>query len=406
MSPLEAALAERALVAADDMATLLVEIGPGHDGSLARGAAGHAVALAYLGRDLARPELTDEASASLGRAVETMAAKRLSVGLMQGFTGVAWAVAHLEAAGLVAPPGDLDAVDDALAAAARRDKWPGNYDLVSGLVGVGVYALERGDQGRDLLALVVRSLDALAERADGGLTWFTPPELLPAEARARVPGGYYNLGMAHGVPGAIALLARAARAGIDEAAPLLSGAIRWLLERRLPAGSRSEWPYFTGPGIDPAPARLAWCYGAPGIAVALDSAARVEGAQVAEVASSTWDEVVARAADPAAAGVQGASLCHGAAGLAHLLAAGHGVTGRPDLAAAAAVWVERALDARVRGVGLGGYSVWDPDLDDESGDLQGPGLLAGLAGVALALSGAATGAPTAWDRMLLVSDPP
>lgn len=383
------------------MAEALTAPKSGGDPTLSRGAAGRALALAYLGRDLDRPDLLSAAEAALDGASAALAERRMTVGLMQGFTGVAWAAAHLANEGFL-EAFETAAVDRALESALTRASWTGNFDLVSGLVGIGVYGLERGAAAAELTALVVRALARLAERPDDGVTWFTPPEALPPEARARVPSGYYNLGVAHGVPGAVAFLSRALLSGVDEAAPLLEGAVSWLLARRLPPGSPSAWPYFTGSGIEPAPARLAWCYGAPGIATALHAAAVATGAEWLRAETDlAWDEVVARAGRES--GVQGMSLCHGAAGLAHLLRRGHLLTGRADLAAASTSWIERTLEGRRDPDGLAGYSVWDPELDEESGDLQGPGLLAGLAGVALTLAGAATGSEPSWDRFLLVS---
>src|SRR5262249_14309330 len=137
----------------------------------------------------------------------------MRAGLHGGFAGVAWAVAHLM--GWL-----LDAEDDhptrSLDAALYRHlngaSWTGDYDLISGLAGLGVYAAERvarcasGEMAAACLERVIHLLSALAERAPAGTTWLTPPGRLGEEDRARCPGGYYNLGVAHGVPGVIGLL--------------------------------------------------------------------------------------------------------------------------------------------------------------------------------------------------------
>ncbi|MDQ3958053.1 MAG: Lanthionine biosynthesis cyclase LanC, partial [Actinomycetota bacterium] len=108
---------------------------------------------------------------------------------------------------------------------------------------------------------------------------------------------------------------------------------------------------------------------------------------------------------PEASDVQGASLCHGAAGLAHLWARLWQTTRLDPLRDAAAYWVAAALDQRTSAEGLAGYSVWDPSDEDGGGDVQGPGLLAGVAGVALALVAAATENEPCWDSHLLLSAP-
>src|SRR5262249_47284684 len=131
----------------------------------------------------------------------------------------------------------------------------------------------------DYGSLLERVFDRLAELAvdsDDGITWFTPPELLPEWQRELAPGGYYNLGGAHGLPGVIALLGAACGAGAagHRERRLLEGAVQWMLAHELPAGGRGRFPSWVGPGVDRHPARLAWCYGDLGIAAALWCAAR------------------------------------------------------------------------------------------------------------------------------------
>lgn len=375
------------------------------DASLSRGWTGTAVTMHYL--DAAFPEegFDSVAEAALDRAVQAVAEQRMSASFMQGFPGVAWAIEHL---------GQNDgaddgngAVDDALVALLDVPRWSGPYDLVSGLVGLGVYGLARRHtgSGRKVAELAFERLRGGSEPADGGVTWFTPPELIPPSARERVPGGYYNLGLAHGVPGVVAFLAHAHRAGIAPraTASLLEGGVSWLLAQMLP-GERATWPYFVGPGIDPRPARLAWCYGDPGVISALLAAASA-------LARPEWERASldalgrALARPPESSDVQGASLCHGAMGLAHVWNRVWQRTRRDDLRDAIGYWTAVALDLRTHSDGLAGYSVWVPGSDDEEGgDVQGPGHLAGAAGIALALVAAATGREPAWDAYMLLSE--
>jgi hypothetical protein len=77
-----------------------------------------------------------------------------------------------------------------------------------------------------------------------------------------------------------------------------------------------------------------------------------------------------------------AGLCHGSAGLAHLFGLMYQMTAEAALADAARFWVERTL---------------------EQPGCNGPGLLEGTAGVALAMESACTTAEPVWDQMLLVS---
>ena len=121
--------------------------------------------------------------------------------LYRGVVGVGWLLAHLSCMDGDEP--DVRDLDDMLGAVLDQ-RWRGPYDIISGLVGVGFYAVERipHSDGRRLLARVVERLAEMAEHgSDGSVSWFTPPALIPPTQIESCPDGYYNLGFAHGVPG-------------------------------------------------------------------------------------------------------------------------------------------------------------------------------------------------------------
>ncbi|HEX2295886.1 MAG TPA: lanthionine synthetase C family protein [Actinomycetota bacterium] len=411
---LDGELRERALDTAREIGRALVEdFGADEsapatgDPSLSRGWTGTAVALHHLAAAFPGEGFETVSEAALDRAVAAVAEQRMTPALMQGFPGVAWAIEHL---GQNPGPDDANAaVDEALIGMLASPRWAGLYDLVSGLVGVGVYALARAPAPTAVkcLELVVERLREWSEPARHGITWYTPPELIPPSARERVPEGYYNLGLAHGVPGVVAVLAQTHRAGIapDATATLVEGGVEWLLSQALPPGERATWPYFIGSGVDPRPARLAWCYGDPGVIASLLAAAGALGrADWEEAALEALARALAR--PPGSSDVQGASLCHGAMGLAHLWNRLWQTSGSDALRAGIEYWTARALDLRTHEDGLAGYSVWDPASEqEEGGDVQGPGLLAGVAGIALALVAAATDREPTWDSYMLLSEP-
>lgn len=411
---LEGDLRDRALDAARDIgravaAAFEADASPpsAGDASLSRGWTGTAVTMHYLHDAFPGEGFDAVSAAALDRAVAAVAEQRMSVAFMQGFPGVAWAIEHL-GQGTGAEDANA-AIDDVLVATLESPRWNGLHDLVSGLVGLGVYGLarRRAESGRKVAELAVERLHGWSEPAAPGLTWYTPPELIPPSARARVPNGYYNLGLAHGVPGIVAFLAHAHRAGVapETAASLLEGGVAWLLAQALPPGERTTWPYFVGPGIDPRPARLAWCYGDPGVIVSLLGAADALGRPEWEQAAR---DALGRALTrpPGSSDVQGASLCHGAMGLAHVWNRVWQRTRADGLRKSIAYWTRAALDLRTSPDGLAGYSVWIPTSDDEEdGDVQGPGLLAGAAGIALGLVAAATDREPEWDSHMLLSEP-
>jgi len=382
------------------------------DPSLAGGSAGRALLHGYLALSRWDGEHVEMAKRCLRHAVDASAEKPMEASLYSGLTGVGWALAHLRdrVPGLDGE-GECAEIVEVLLHHLGQSPWPADYDLISGLVGFGVYALERltvGANAAQLAAVaclerVVERLAETSEQRSEGVTWWTNPAWLPAEARKKSPGGYYNLGLAHGVPGVIALLGLACAAGIasDEAKNLLDGAVNWLLARQGPGGF-AAW---VEPEISNGPARLAWCYGDPGVAVALLGAARC-------VAEPAWEReaiVIARRAArrPAEqAGVRDAGLCHGAAGLGHLFNRTFQATGEPEFADAARFWFERTLAMRRPGQGIGGYQAWQLGDDGKPTWVTDSGLLTGSTGIALALLAATTAVEPAWDRMLLTAIPP
>ena len=377
-----------------DIAAALAAV-PRDETSLAGGSAGRAVLHARLAaQDSAQG---DAALTCLRHAAASLRTGGGPSSLHRGAAGVGWTLAHV--AGEVLKDRDRCAgIDRALLRLLDRRPWTGHVDLMRGLVGIGVYALERLEvpAGPQLLERVVRGLDETAIRDGAYVCWWTPPEWLWAPVRERSPRGHVDLGVAHGVPGMIALLAAACAANVarNTARPLLEGAVAWLLDTGLEGAVLPSW---WTPDGDRGPARTAWCYGEPGVAVALLGAARAVGER-------DWEDAALRLAHRAAArpledtGVVDAGLCHGAAGLGLVFARLHQATGDPRLRSAARFWLLHTLDLRVQGTGIAGYTTADAD-----GPVADPSLLTGATGIALALHAATTDREPTWDRVLLLS---
>jgi len=350
------------------------------------GKAGAALFHGYLGD-------AERADQLMEHAVDALEATPMPPGLYAGFTGIAWAAHHLGVAD------DMSEIDEILLTAITAP-WTGDYDLIRGLAGFGVYALEQFPRPSAALCLeaIVDRLDETAQRLEQGVTWFTNPELLFPHQRERFPRGGYNLGVAHGVPGVIAFLANACRLGIrpEKARPLLEGAVRWVLSYRGP-----RFPAWVEPGVEAQPSRLAWCYGDPGVAAILLSAARAIG-------NEEWERVAldialrATTAAPEDSGVQDAGLCHGAFGLAHLYNRIYQAGGDERFADAARLWYRRGLDMRRPERCIAGFESWELGADMQFGWRKDPGFLAGAAGIGLALLASLTSVEPEWDRLLML----
>jgi hypothetical protein len=359
------------------------------DGSLARGHAGislvhHALARAVPGRGHDR-----RAARALDRAIDELARVPTGDSLLHGFTGVGWAALRLGRADAVG------AIDAALLGRLAQTPWRDRFDLGNGLAGLGVYALERGEPR--LIAAVIARLEEAGERRRCGVAWRSRREWLPPDVRARSPE--WNLGVAHGTPGVIGLLAgaivRVDGAVRDRAARLLERAVAWLL-----AAEREDGGFGLATTLRRR-ARLGWCYGDPGVACVLARAGAAAGER-------RWIRAARRIARGAAAravetsGVVDAGLCHGAAGVVHMLDRLHEATGDRAVGAAARAWLDRLLALR-RGDGIDAFPTRVRDDAGRDAWRAEPGLLAGAGGVAVVLASLVDERARGWDRAFLIS---
>jgi len=360
---------------------------------------------------------------SLDAAIGVLAAVPMSTSLYSGFPGIAWAADMV--GGLVGRTGTRDTgtrdgspgervsggtgpedrngdIDAALAAVVLRYPERGAYDLIDGLAGIGAYALARWPRPAAAACLdgVVERLAARARRDGDGVHWWTGPDQLIGPRARQYPDGGVDLGMAHGIAGLIPLLARAHTLGAHPRAvrSMLDGTVRWLLAHLIETPAGHTAPGFVARDTAPVPARMAWCYGDPGVAMALLLAGRDAG-EPAWTRAGTELALAAAARTPAEAGVSDAGICHGSAGLAHLFCRMYQLTGEQRLADAAVTWAERTI---ARCTGQDGGHRGDEAAGQGGGrsGRQGAGLLEGTAGVALVLLAACYPVEPAWDQLL------
>jgi class I lanthipeptide synthase len=374
---------------------------------LSEGTAGIALFFAYLQASGLAP-VREMACECLAPGVDALATRPMTASLYAGFTGIAWAAQHVTTL-LGDSSLDLGDIDLALEAYLSRSPWSHHYDLITGLVGLGVYCLERSNSpvAMRCLELIVERLSELAELSDGSLRWHTRPDLLPPWQRESCPQGHYNLGLAHGLPGIIALLGKIHAAGISQqqTGRLLEGAVPWLLRQRLPPGSQCRFAAVHVPGRQSESRRLAWCYGDAGLAAALLLAARCVGEE-------SWEQEaleiarLAAARDGQSCGVVDACFCHGSSGLAHIFNRLYQATHDEVFAVASRYWIERTLQFCNPGNGPAGYRVKSADDSGKAGFQARYGVLMGIAGIGLSLLAATSDVEPCWDRIFLLDMPP
>lgn len=343
-----------------------------------------------------------------------------SAALFGGICGLGWTITHIcrllehlpEASEISEEPSlecyseDPNAeLEVFLIRRLQRDKWADAYDLIGGLVGLGAFFLERFPAGQSVqgIRLVLNHLESNSQVESSGISWYSGPGLLPQWQRELCPDGYYNLGVAHGIPGILQFLAEVSALGIDSrSGDLLTGGMEWLIRQKRPDGSLSWFSTWTGVAKTH-DSRMSWCYGDLGIlAILLQVIRRFPKQHWKDFTEQLLEHCLAWPLERA--GVNDAPLCHGAAGVAHIFNRIYQAHGDERCRRAAIVWFEQALAMRVTGSGIGGF--FTAAKPDPYGPLQwevNPGLLDGSMGIALALLSGVSAIEPEWDRMLLLS---
>ncbi|MFF9814338.1 lanthionine synthetase C family protein [Streptomyces sp. NPDC014006] len=301
------------------------------------------------------------------------------------------------------------------------------YDLVNGLSGTTRLLLdavddpaERSPEAARALEESLRHLVALTEPVtvdgpDGPRNvpgWWVPAALQVSERdRTAYPHGDFNLGMAHGIAGPLAVLAAAAERGhqapgLQEAAHRIA---EWLLGWTLidDAGpyfpARAGWEDETA-GSRPRAlfTRTAWCYGTPGVAAALHRAGEVFGQPIWRASAVAALRAALRREEDRWA-IEGPTLCHGYAGLLAVVSRVAEVSGDAELHAGRDRLTGMVLDCLDEDAPFAFRHLMRFPAAARSPvphrALNVAGMLEGAAGVALALLPVTNG-PRPWDRCL------
>ncbi|MFD8705694.1 lanthionine synthetase C family protein [Kitasatospora sp. NPDC059648] len=396
--------------------------------SLAGGFSGIALSLLHAGEALDEPGLIDAAQALLRRAAQATVETPLpGAGLYTGTAGFASVLIDFSAYDrryLPSLRGLADRLGEQIVAGPRPEPGEGMpvaaFDVVSGAAGQLAVAvrlcsvLESSPSdpiriaAEQLTEYLLRVTEPDSRQRFG---WLTPPDYYYANSGygEQAPHGMYNLGFAHGLPGIVAALCVAAVGGIGGSGPAeqLERITAWLVENRLTDEvSGAAWPSHLraeeGTGLPVAPlgqwsARAAWCYGAPGIGIALLNAAKVLGDTALEAtAVGALQRVVDWA--PAERNIFSPNLCHGHSGLLASYQRAYAVTGSASFRAMAEDSLQAVLsmadEARP-------YVVADETSPGELVD--DPGFLNGAAGVLLALCGALAPQAAGWDEIFFLT---
>ena len=384
--------------------------------ALAHGDAGLALACAYFERCWPDEGWAETSAMYLSHAARAARSTPPAPGLFAGLAGVAFA-ARWQREGDPLSRELLPLIDAALATRAldmagrlhgRHGVAVSEIDAISGLSGLGAYLLAAGAPPPADVALhaLLETLVALSGATNGVPHWFNPHHLMGDTPMAQVsPEGNMNCGLAHGIPGPLALMALSLREGmaVDGLAEAVERTAAWLVRHQAGDAYGVNWPTVVPWSADGrvveglVGSRAAWCYGAPGVARSLWLAGQaLDDAALGDLAIEAMAAVYRRPIPLRQ--IDSPTFCHGVAGLLQITLRFAHDTDAPMFRAAADALCRQLLDAFDAEQPLGYCSV-----EPEGNKVDQCGVLDGAAGVAMVLLAASTGEAPDWDRVFLLS---
>lgn len=371
------------------------------------GKAGITLLFGYLSKVFPERNYSDITFEYLENLAGILENETLPYSMSAGVAGIGFIFQHLKNIGVLHEEDafDLSEIDQLIDRGVEIDFQSGNWDPLHGMVGLGIYFLERNKETNDVIYLekIIDYLSAMRVTLGEYQLWITP-------GYQKFSNDNYNFGMAHGMPGILSFLAQVYVRGIRQES------IRKMIESCLPFILDHEFtgdPVYCFPtGIDVNPSgekksnesRLGWCYGDLCMAnmlilcgKALDNEDWLtKGINVAlKTTQRTFEN----------AGCQDAPFCHGTTGLVHQYMRLFHLTNDFVFRAAADKWLDLTLDHFYKpGEGAGGYHFRTfKEAENIYEMVANYSLLEGSAGIALVYLSYIYDLKPEWDQIFLAN---
>ncbi|MEK3731966.1 MULTISPECIES: lanthionine synthetase C family protein [unclassified Paenibacillus] len=291
------------------------------------------------------------------------------------------------------------------------------FDTISGASGLGRYLLKNcaaphlAPLIEPLLQFLITLTQPIQVHGKTVPGWFTPSELHLTDRDKQIFSmGSFNCGMAHGIPGPLALLSIAYNSGIE--IPGQHNAIEYMTEWLLSSQEEDElgsyWPHIIPFEYDKKTVghtlqrqREAWCYGTPGVTSALYTASlSLKNPSLKQHALQTFIQSVTYECEKNE--MSSPSICHGLSGLLLMCQRMWSNSKAPEL---------EPLIQRITTELLQRFNPNHPlcfkDAEPESAEstrwLTKAGLLEGAAGIGSVLLSVAEQQSNDWDYLLMLS---
>ncbi|GAB4034276.1 lanthionine synthetase C family protein [Spirosoma gilvum] len=321
-----------------------------------------------------------------------------------GIAGVAWAFLHLCNNNLLEAD-DIDVndivadLDEPLLQLSLERLAQGDYDYLHGGLSAGLYYLERRPS-----QAVAHHIDAIVEKLsataiqlpNGDITW----PYYDIMRQKLSPSIEYNPSLSHGTASIVAMLSLFYARGYSRrrCSELIQGNLQWMWNNRNRSG-QSVFPTTIGANREDSESRMGWCYGDLGIAHTFWLAGqKLNNKRWQAIAEQTLRQAAPRRSI-ADTKIADAGICHGSAGATYIFRRIAQQLHHPLLNETADYWMQRTIDYALPESDEAVYTSYFAPTNTHESNLD---ILDGETSVGLVLL-AELGAPTTWDRFLLLS---
>jgi lantibiotic modifying enzyme len=383
----------------DEIASILLDFNPKQDIGLYTGNAGIALFLFYYAQYKNDIEIQSHASNLMdGVYKQIFETQHPLFSHCSGVSGVSWLYDHLCRNRFIQddPDEETPDVDNFLYQKALNELHRGHYDFLHGAMGIALYFAKRDHW--DYLQHLIKILAQIATWDGESAKWRTTLNRQKAETG-------FNICLSHGSSGIALVLCKILEVMPEDkqVQSLLKGAVTYILKQEIPV--EKYGCYFPNISIESQSelykSRLAWCYGDPGVALAIWRAGLL-------LKDQEWTdkgfEVLLHLAGRRGLmenRVQDAGFCHGAAGITQFFNRLYRITQRIEFKDAADYWCMETLKMATFEDGLAGYKALH---SEEYGGWQpSEYLLEGITGIGLSLLSTVMTDDPAWDECMLLS---
>ncbi|MCZ4247968.1 lanthionine synthetase C family protein [Bacillus amyloliquefaciens] len=296
----------------------------------------------------------------------------------------------------------------------QRQLYMTDYDVIEGVSGIASYLLlfQEDKRMKDLLIQILKYLVRLTEdinvKGEKVPGWHIPSlhQFTDIEKKS-YPYGNFNIGLAHGIPGPICILSSALMEGIkvNGQEHAVEKMVEFLLEFSQNDKDRLYWKGIISfeeyqYGLQPNTvnfSRDAWCYGRPGVCLALVKAGKaLRNNQYINLGVQNLKYTISDIQ-----GIFSPTICHGFSGIAQILLGVNQLTGQEHFKDELEK-IKRKIVSFYDKNYIFGFHNYESLEGNKVVPLQYVGLLDGVVGVGLGILNMELGSKTEWTKALLI----